>query len=234
MAAAFACDAVPAAGWQSNGAGQEPVRVELQRRMDELRTHHKELADRLDQARQSGAEQMVAELEEKRERLQEIMHQVENAIVAERQSSGERNRPRRGQAAEENAEENAGAGDRPRLRESTPPAKEPAQRLRQLTERLRNAELASENLRKAGCEDLVEAVERRAAAWREERNAMLQRLEAERREATDRAAAEKSGATAGGDGSGRADRARQWEALRKLTDEVEALRQEVEALKKRR
>lgn len=235
VATLLASAAGPVCGWQTEGTGPAPAQAELLRRMDELRARQRELAERLEQARHSGGERTVAELEERRARLRAVMHQVEEALVAQRQRSGEPNRS----AGDQPPDAGFAGGDAPRPRavtppaRATPPAREPAQRLRQLTERLRNAELASENLRKAGLDDLVEPVERRVAAWRAEREALLQRLEAERREAAARTAAEKNEETAGGDGSGRADRARQWEALRQLTDEVKALRQEVEALRKR-
>ncbi len=203
---------------QSVGAIQEErdARIgEIEKNLERIRAARAELARRLDEARRDGAERQAGVLEQKSAQLRDALHRGEQELVEAR-----RHRP-------------AGQEARPEPRR---PQGDDEQRAWQ--GRIEHAQQAVRHLREAQLPDLAEMAARRTEElvqeWRQQQAARQQRAEAERQR--ERAAAAELDARrdpSGGDGTGRADRERQWEMLNELREQVEALRREVRELRRR-
>ena len=188
---------------------------QIEQNLERLRAARAELARRLEDARQQGAERRVGELEQESEQLREALHRGELELVEARQHRQAE------QDARSELQRREGDGEQ-----------------RAWQERIEHAEQAVRHLREAQLPDLAEMAARRTEQlvqeWRQRQAARQQRAEAERQR--DRAVAAEREArreASGGDGTGRADRERQWEMLDELRQQVEALRREVQELRRR-
>ena len=193
---------------------------ELERRLEGIRAEREQVVALLEAARREGAERRVAELEQQFERLREKLHYGEQMLSEARRRHGERKELRQPDLAERDHEQRA------------------------WQTRLEHAQQAVRHLREAELPDLAEMAARRTEElhreWRQRQAARQQETEAraqhQRAESQARAdLVEREGPreAQGGDGTGRADRERQWEVLRELGEQIQGLRREVNELKNR-
>lgn len=194
---------------------------ELERRMEGIRAERAQVLARLEAARQEGAERRVAELEQQIERLQQMAHRGEVALdeARARRAAGRAERPHREPLRNDGAPEHVATQERA------------------WHTRLEHAEAAVGHLREAGLADLAEMAARRTKEMRQERQLQADR-QAQHRDVEQRERARHEAEIRhrdGAEGPERADgeSARLGRALRGLNEQIEALRREVDDLKRR-